>query len=106
MAFFNRIFNVILDSTKMLVIPANKRGQVLSILRTFSMGLAPLGTLVAGVLSEFISVKYVMMLLFTVGILSIITCILVKGSKTLVEYEGQNFSLNDLINNTNKLYDM
>ncbi|WP_061994716.1 MFS transporter [Clostridium sp. ATCC 25772] len=106
MAFFNRIFNVILDSTKMLAIPANKRGQVLSILRTFSMGLAPLGTLVAGILSEFISVKYVMMLLFTVGILSIITCILVKGSKTLVEYEGQDFSLDDLINNTNKLYDM
>ncbi|GAA0126925.1 MFS transporter [Clostridium sp. CTA-19] len=104
MAFFMVVFNNLFDSAMILVIPANKRGKVSAIAGTLSMGLAPLGTLIGGVLGEFMSAGYAMAILFTIGCVFTIGCGLIKGSKKMIEYEGEECSIEELIIQTNNMH--
>lgn len=104
MAFFMRTFNSIFDSTMMLVIPANKRGKVSAIAGTLAMGLTPFGTLIGGILGELMPVRYAIIIMFSIGVVFTISCGLVKGSKKIIEYEGEECSIEDLIIETNNMH--
>lgn len=101
-AVFNNIFN----STMILVIPKDKRGKVSAIASTLSMGLMPLGSLVGGFLGEIMKIKYALLVLYVMGLVVSIMCVSVKGSKNIIEFEGKENDIKNLINNTNNLYDM
>jgi len=101
--FCNVTFNTLFNSTIMLVVPRDKRGKVGSLMNTMSMGLAPLGTVVGGVLGEFLELKIALAVLFIFSFVFIMICANVKGCKDLIEYSLEEEDVEVLIERTNSI---
>jgi MFS family permease len=87
----------------MLVVPRDKRGKVGSLMNTMSMGLAPLGTVVGGLLGEFLELKIALATLFILSFVFIMICANVKGCKDLIEYSLEEEDVEVLIERTNSI---
>lgn len=95
--FFNICFNTIFGTVLMSVIPSDIRGKVMAITSTISMGLAPIGQCIGGILGEFLPIRIVLLLLFTSCFIVCIFCCKIKNIKKLIEYDSSTDSLEELM---------
>lgn len=98
----NAIFNTMFDTMTALIIPQDKRGKVFALMGTFAMGLTPLGNLIGGVLGEIIGISYTMKIMFFIGFIFIIMIVSIKEVKSLIFYDKNSESIEELILRTNK----
>jgi len=101
--FCNVTFNTIFNSTMMLVVPRDKRGKVGALMSTMSMGLTPLGSVIGGLLGEFLELKVAITLLFTLAFIFIVLSVNIKGGKDLVQYSKEEEEVEVLIERTNSI---
>lgn len=100
---FNVVFNTILNSAIMLVVPSDKRGKIGALMNTISGGLQPIGTLLGGLLGEFIPIKLAILSLLCMSFIFTIALVSVRGSKALIEYESSDGTVEELIDKTNNM---
>ncbi|MFR1709096.1 MAG: MFS transporter [Clostridium sp.] len=100
---FNVVFNTILNSAIMLVVPSDKRGKIGALMNTISGGLQPIGTLLGGLLGEFIPIKLAILSLLSMSFIFTIALVSVRGSKALIEYESSDGTVEELIDKTNSM---
>lgn len=98
---FNVIFNTIFSSAIMLVVPSDKRGKVGALMNTISGGLQPVGTLIGGVIGEFMPIRVAILSLLAIDAIIAIGMVMIKGSKTLMEYDSSDGTVEELIERTN-----
>jgi len=98
---FNVIFNTIFNSSIMLLIPSDKRGKVGALMNTISGGLQPVGTLIGGVIGEFMPIRIAILSLLAIDVIVAIGMVTIKGSKTLMEYDSSDGTVEELIEKTN-----
>ena len=98
---FNVIFNTIFNSAIMLVVPSDKRGKIGALMNTISGGLQPIGTLVGGILGEFMPIRAAILSLLSITFIFAIALVSVRGSKALMEYESSDGTVEELIEKTN-----
>lgn len=96
--FCNVIFNTIFSTTLMGVVPSEIRGKVLAITSTISMGLAPIGQLLAGVLGDIFPIRGVLIFLFLSCFIGTLYCIRIKNLKSLIEFDVENDNLEEIMN--------
>lgn len=101
--FCNVTFDTIFNSTMMLVVPSDKRGKVGALMGTMSMGLTPLGSVIGGLLGEFLELKIAITLLFTLAFIFIVLSVNIKGSKDLIQYSKEEEEVEVLIERTNNI---
>lgn len=99
----NVIFNTMLNSVIMLVVPSDKRGKIGALMSTISGGLQPIGTLIGGLLGEFIPIKLAILSLLSIAFIFTIALVSVRGSKSLMEYESSEGTVEELIERTNDM---
>ncbi|MGM9973706.1 MAG: MFS transporter [Clostridiaceae bacterium] len=93
----NAIINTIFNSSIQTVVPGGMRGKVLSILGTLSMGLAPIGNLIGGVLGEIFPVRTVMLVSF-IMILAVGICVVfIKSLKGFINFNPEVDSISTLM---------
>jgi MFS transporter, DHA3 family, macrolide efflux protein len=95
--FFNIIFNTIFSTTLMGIVPSEIRGKVMAITSTISMGLAPIGQVVAGVLGDILPVRLVLVLMFLCCFIASLYCIRIKNLKRLIEYDSEHDNLEEIM---------
>lgn len=99
--FCNVVFNTIFNTLMAIVVPADKRGKVSAMLGTISMGMAPLGALIGGVLGEVLQIRTAIIALFTIDLAVGIILAFIKGVRTVISYESSDCSVDELIEKTN-----
>ena len=95
--FFNAIMNTIFSTTSTIIIPANIRGKVIAITSTISMGLAPIGQLIAGILGDLMPVRVVLIMTFSACFIVSLFYVKIKNLKRFIEYDSEHDKLEELM---------
>lgn len=82
---FSAIVNVLIESTIQLTVIQEMRGKVSSIKGTLTMGLAPVGMLIGGVLGEFFPIKYIVLAGFIAMSVLFIPLFFMKSFKIFIQ---------------------
>lgn len=99
--FFNVIFNTMFFTVMSLVVPGDKRGKISALMNTLSMGMMPLGSIAGGVLGQIFSIRTAIIAMFTVNLILGIVIMFIKGSKTVITYDSEDGSIDELIEKSN-----
>ncbi len=91
------IINVYIGSTIQIVVPQNMRGKVSSLQSTLVMGLSPISMALGGVLAEFIPIKYVISTSFLLTLIGMISLLLSKEFKKLINFNPDEQTLDDIM---------
>ncbi|WBW99005.1 MFS transporter [Oceanirhabdus sp. W0125-5] len=91
------IINVYIGATIQIVVPQNMRGKVSSLQSTLVMGLTPISMALGGVLAEFIPIKYVISTSFMFTLLGMISLLLSKDFKNLINFNPDEQTLQDIM---------
>lgn len=97
----NAMFNTLMISSLMIVIPPDKRGKVGALMNTLSGGLQPIGVLMGGVLGEIFPYRLVMVAFLFITLIVGLGVVLPKGVRNIVEYDSSKGSIDELIAATN-----
>ena len=89
--------NTIFSTTSMIVVPANIRGKVMAITSTISMGLAPIGQLIAGILGDLMPVRVVLIMAFSACFIVSLFYVKIKNLKKFIEYDSEHDKLEELM---------
>ena len=95
--FFNVIFNTIFSTAAMSTIPSDIRGKVMAITSAISMGLVPIGQLLAGVLGDLMPIRLVLFIMFLCCFIIGFLYIRIKNLKIFIEYDSEYDNLEELM---------
>lgn len=95
--FFNVIFNTIFSTAAMSTIPSDIRGKVMAITSAISMGLVPIGQLLAGVLGDLMPIRLVLFIMFLCCFIIGFLYIRIKNLKRFIEYDSEYDNLEELM---------
>lgn len=95
--FFNVIFNTIFSTAAMSTIPSDIRGKVMAITSAISMGLVPIGQLLAGVLGDLMPIRFVLFIMFLCCFIIGFLYIRIKNLKRFIEYDSEYDNLEELM---------
>ncbi|CEO05730.1 MFS family transporter protein [[Clostridium] sordellii] len=95
--FFNVIFNTIFLTAAMSTIPSDIRGKVMAITSAISMGLVPIGQLLAGVLGDLMPIRFVLFIMFLCCFIIGFLYIRIKNLKRFIEYDSEYDNLEELM---------
>lgn len=95
--FFNVIFNTIFSTASMSTIPSDIRGKVMAITSAISMGLVPIGQLLAGVLGDLMPIRLVLFIMFLCCFIIGFLYIRIKNLKRFIEYDSEYDNLEELM---------
>lgn len=95
--FFNVIFNTIFSTAAMSTIPSDIRGKVMAITSAISMGLVPIGQLLAGVLGDLMPIRLVLFIMFLCCFIIGFLYIRIKNLKRFIEYDSEYYNLEELM---------
>lgn len=91
------IINVYIGATTQLVVPQNMRGKVSALQATLVMGLSPFSMALGGVLAEFIPIKYVISTSFLLTLFGMISLLISKDFKKLINFNPDEQTLEDIL---------
>ncbi|MEG3040738.1 MAG: MFS transporter, partial [Clostridium sp.] len=97
----NVVFNTIFNSVIMLVVPVDKRGKVGALMNTVSGSLQPAGVLIGGILGDIIPIRLAIISLLVIAFIFGLGLIMLKGTKSLIEYDSNYGTVEELIEETN-----
>ncbi len=73
------------------------RGKVFSVMGTVLMGLAPIATMIGGLLGEFLKLRYVISGGFIATVLIVIPFFFLKSFKKFIEYDPELQKIEDIM---------
>ncbi|WBW99004.1 MFS transporter [Oceanirhabdus sp. W0125-5] len=91
------IINIYIGATTQIVVPQNMRGKVSALMSTLLTGLTPISMAFGGVLAEFIPIKYVISTSFLLTLVGMLSLILSKDFKNLINFNPDEQTLEDIM---------
>lgn len=95
--FFNAIINVFFTSSVQLTVPQNMRGKVNSLLGTVLQGLTPIAMATGGIIAEFISIKIIIFLCFTIALILFVPLAFIPSFKRFINFNPKTQTLEDIM---------
>ena len=81
----------------MSTIPSDIRGKVMAITSAISMGLVPIGQLLAGVLGDLMPIRLVLFIMFLCCFIIGFLYIRIKNLRRFIEYDSEYDNLEELM---------